>query len=264
MSGPRSHLLMLLPALALLLPNPGPSADAVAMGERSKFVLARLRYRGGNWNPRPTAPRRVLWETVKRTSIDATLETVALAPDDPALFNYPFLYMAGDEAFEPFTAGEVEQLRRYLLFGGTLLIDDAVGRPGNTFEESVRREMARVFPDLPLQPLPAKHTIFQTFYLLDRSIAGPVVVGGRTLGSPNLEGVTKDDRTMVIYCGNDLGGAWAKDTIGNYEYDVVPGGEHQREMSFRLGINVIMYALTCNYKRDQVHTQYILERRRLR
>jgi hypothetical protein len=40
----------------------------------------------------------------------------------------------------------------------------------------------------------------------------------------------------------------------------VPGGEAQREMSFRVGINIVMYALTGNYKADQVHAPALIER----
>ena len=43
-------------------------------------------------------------------------------------------------------------------------------------------------------------------------------------------------------------------------YPTVPGGEAQREMAFRTGINMVMYALTGNYKADQVHVPALLER----
>ena len=69
-----------------------------------------------------------------------------------------------------------------------------------------------------------------------------------------------DGRTVVIYSQNDLGGAWARDAMGNWEYEVYPGGETQRTMAFRLGINIILYALTGDYKQDQVHLPFILRR----
>ncbi|MEW6357619.1 MAG: DUF4159 domain-containing protein [Planctomycetota bacterium] len=249
----KSHIgIFIAIALGLCLLRQTP---AFGIGDKTKFVLAQLRYRGGNWNPRPTAPRRLLWEVIKRTSVDAQMEPVPVEPRAPELFRCPLLYMAGDEAFDPFSEEEIETLRNYLRFGGTLLVDDAMGRPGGPFEAAVRREVKRIFPDLPLDPLPFDHTVFQTFYLMRE-------VPGRTLGSPQLLGVTEGDRTSVIYCGNDLGGAWAKDSIGNWEFDVIPGGEHQRELAFRMGVNLVMYALCCNYKRDQVHIPFILGRRR--
>jgi hypothetical protein len=64
----------------------------------------------------------------------------------------------------------------------------------------------------------------------------------------------------VIIGANDYAGAWAVDETGRPAYAVVPGGEQQREMAFRFGVNLVMYALTGNYKSDQVHVPAILER----
>jgi len=62
-----------------------------------------------------------------------------------------------------------------------------------------------------------------------------------------------------------LAGAWAYDPFGNWEYEVFPGGATQREWAIRLGVNMVFYGLTVNYKRDQVHVPFILKRwRRLR
>ena len=55
-------------------------------------------------------------------------------------------------------------------------------------------------------------------------------------------------------------GAWAVDRSGRPLYPVVPGGEPQREQAYRFGVNLVMYALTGNYKSDQVHVPAILER----
>jgi hypothetical protein len=46
----------------------------------------------------------------------------------------------------------------------------------------------------------------------------------------------------------------------HFLFEPVPGGESQREMAFRFGVNVVMYALTGNYKTDQVHAPALLER----
>jgi hypothetical protein len=82
-------------------------------------------------------------------------------------------------------------------------------------------------------------------------------VGGRRLVNPSLEGVTIDDWTPLIYCQNDLGGAWERDHLGNWVHECLPGGESQRFQSFMLGVNVVMYALTENYKKDKIHIPFI-------
>ena len=59
---------------------------------------------------------------------------------------------------------------------------------------------------------------------------------------------------------NDWAGAWAVDNQRRPQHASVPDGERQREMAFRFGVNLVMYALTGNYKSDQVHVPAILER----
>ena len=64
----------------------------------------------------------------------------------------------------------------------------------------------------------------------------------------------------MVAGGNDWAAAWALDDAGRPLYPVVPGGERQRELAFRFGINLIMYTLTGNYKADQVHLPAIMKR----
>jgi hypothetical protein len=228
---------------------------ARAFGERDKFQLAQLIYNGGNWNPRPTAVRRLLWEVDKRTSIDTRMEPVDVHLGDPELHHYPFLYLAGDRAFSPPSDDEVTRLRRHLQAGGFLFVDGAEGHPGGGFDQSVRALAARVFPKEPLTKLPDDHVIYKSFYLIHNP-------AGRVLAVPYLEGVIHDGRTALCYCQNDLGGAWARDNFGQWEHEVFPGGEPQREMAFRLGINLALYATCLDYKTDQVHVPFILRRRK--
>ncbi|MCF6157162.1 MAG: DUF4159 domain-containing protein [wastewater metagenome] len=224
-----------------------------AMGEVSKFTFAQLEYNGGNWNPRPRGGKCLMWELIKRTSVEARIETVIVRAGDSTLFEYPFVCMSGDQEFPPFSDKEINNLKLYLEFGGTLLIDDSLGKTDFGFDKSVRREMKRLFPHKFLERLPADHTVFKSFYLLNQAY-------GRVTEKSFLEGITIGNRAVIIYSQNDLGGAWAKDSFGKWEYEVIPGGEKQRAMAFRLGINIVMYALTGNYKQDQVHLPFILRR----
>lgn len=210
---------------------------------------------GGNWNPRPTALRRLLWEVTQRTSIEVDLETPAVSLESNALFRYPLLYLAGIGPIPEPSDAAVRRLRRHLTYGGTLIVDSAEANPGGPFDVSVRRLMKRVLPRASVQKIPNDHVVYKTFYLVDHQ-------AGRTLRAPYLEGVSLDDRYAVIYGQNDLAGAWARDAFGRWEYEVTPGGERQREMAFRLGINLVMYALCLDYKDDLVHTPFILKRRR--
>ena len=69
-----------------------------------------------------------------------------------------------------------------------------------------------------------------------------------------------DGVSSILVTSNDLAAAWALDERNRPLYPAVPGGEAQREMAFRAGVNIVMYALTGNYKADQVHVPALLER----
>ena len=69
-----------------------------------------------------------------------------------------------------------------------------------------------------------------------------------------------DGVSSILVTANDFASAWALDERGRPLYPAVPGGEAQREMAFRTGVNIVMYALTGNYKADQVHVPALLER----
>jgi hypothetical protein len=66
--------------------------------------------------------------------------------------------------------------------------------------------------------------------------------------------------SSIIIGSNDYAAAWALDDRGEPLYAVIPGIDRQREFAFRTGVNVVMYALTGNYKADQVHIPALLER----
>jgi len=246
--------------LALAITRPGiarpQSLFRPEVPERPTFFFAQLAYgKDMSWNPNPTAARSLMEILIGRTSVPAATDRVDLRLSDPKLFRYPFLYWTGTREFEPFPDAEIERLRNWLEFGGFLLVDDALSASGVGFDKAFQRELSRMFPGERLEKLPQNHTVFQSYYLLDR-------VAGRTANRAYLSGLTRGDRTMLMYSANDLGGAWARDQSGRWQNRVEPGGESQREMAIRMGINVIMYALCINYKQDLIHVPFISERRK--
>jgi hypothetical protein len=242
-------------AFALLL-----ARRAGAIGPGSKFRFGQLQLgTGTSWNTRPNALRRMAWEIEKRTSIDVERDPAVVVPTSDTLHETPFLYLAGDRAFDlPSTSG-IEALRRFLTFGGFLLIDSSEGTTDGAFDGSVRKLVAALFPTTGsakgLDIVPSDHVVYKSFYLLDKPV-------GRLAIAPALEGVVHDGRLVCGYVANDLGGAWARDDFGNYDYPCEPGGEKQRELAFRMGVNLVMYALCLDYKSDQVHVPFIMKRRR--
>ena len=218
--------------------------------------FSQLKYRGGNWDPNPLFIEPIIEELELRTSVDASRVRRIIEPSDPDLFFCPFLYMAGRYAFEPFTQGEREILRRFLTYGGFLFAEDTVGAKGFGFDQSFRMEMEQVMPNHELKRLPPDHSVYQSFYLIN-------TIGGRQNVSPFLEGITIDNWTPVIYSQNDLSGAWSRDQFGKWINVCVPGGEPQRKAAFKTGINIIVYALTSDYKKDVIHHPFIKRRQNL-
>jgi len=228
---------------------------ALAFGDSARVTFAQLRH-GGRWDPRPDGLSRLAWEIAKRTSIETSPAVKSIALADPELFRYPFAVLSSDQGIPAPADNEVAELRRYLSYGGFLLVDDASAARGSAFEQSARQLVSRIVPGAQLTRVPRDHVVYKSFYLLD----GPA---GRLTSTPDLEALELGGRLAVIYSGNDLIGALARDSLGTWEFEVTPGGELQREKSIRLGVNVAMYALCLDYKEDQVHIPFIMKRRRI-
>jgi hypothetical protein len=106
-------------------------------------------------------------------------------------------------------------------------------------------------------PVPLDHVLTKSFYLL-QDFPGRWADGAVWVERSDEH--VNDGVSSVIVGGNDWASAWAVGNEGRPMFAVVPGGEHQRETAYRFGVNLVMYALTGNYKSDQVHVPFILER----
>lgn len=244
-------LFLVVLALGFLCRNP----TAGGFGGQDRTEFAQLQLPG--MPARPEMLGRILWEVDKRTSVEVNPVPVAVSLSDAAgLYKHPLLYLTGDRAFPMPSDEELSTLRRHLHLGGMLIIDSQEGRAGGAFDQSVRLFLAKLFPQQSLARLPDDHVLFRAFYLLRVPV-------GRLIALPYLEAVQLRGRAAVVYSQNDLGGAWARDTFGQWLHDVVPGGELQREQAIRLGINLVMYALCLDYKSDQVHVPFVMRRRAL-
>ena len=122
--------------------------------------------------------------------------------------------------------------------------------------------------DIPeLEPVPRDHVLTKTFYLLD-NFPGRYATGQTWVEAlpPSAEGeraarpgpATASRRSSSPRTTSPR--AWAVGRRGEALYPVVGSDPRQREMAFRGGVNIVMYALTGNYKADQVHVPALLER----
>ena len=176
---------------------------------------------------------------------------------DPSLDElsfFPLVYWPVIAGYE-LPQGAGPRVVRYLRNGGTILFDtrDQAGNAG-------AGALARLAAELeipPLVPVGQHHVLTRAFYLL-KEFPGRWTGGGLWVEKAGER--INDGVSPVIAGGHDWAAAWAMDENQRPMYPVVPGGERQREMAYRFGINLVMYTLTGNYKADQVHLPAIMRR----
>ncbi len=198
----------------------------------------------------------------RRTSVEpGTPMGIDPARDEIAFF--PLLYWPVVPEQGPLDEAARRNVNDYLANGGTILFDlretapgaHILGRASRGSEALMRLTQGLNIP--PLAPVPPDHVLTKSFYLMQDF---PGRYAGGTLWVGATEGHVNDGVTSVLVGSNDWASAWALEAGGRAMFAVVPGGERQREMSYRVGVNLVMYALTGNYKADQVHVPFILER----
>ena len=205
-----------------------------------------------------------------RTSYEPP-EPVGVNPETDDLSFYPLLYWPMDPREKNLSPKALTRIADFMRNGGTILFDTrdltlgAVAGPDSAGQQTLRRLTAGLdFP--PLEQVPADHVLTKTFYIL-RDFPGrwtgsklwvEAIPPAPKNGAPPARG--GDGVSPVIIGGNDWAAAWAIDPSGHFMFSASPGGELQREMAFRFGINLVMYALTGNYKTDVVHAPALLQR----
>jgi hypothetical protein len=226
---------------------------AYAFGDRDKVSIQFLDY-GKGAHARLRAAEQLMWEVNKRTSINVKETPTWVSPTQHNLYSSPLLVWLGRGPCPQLSQTECLQLNQYLRAGGLLYIDDISASGDQRFDQSIREELKRIWPENRLKRVDKDHTIYRSFFLLDRP-------HGRIQRRAYLEHISFDNLSPILYGRNDLFGAFGRDLSGQWKHPVTPGGSVQREAAFRFGINLVMYATCLNYKRDQVHTLSILRRR---
>ncbi len=201
-----------------------------------------------------------LSEYVNQRTAASLFEPDAVQPGQTDLSLYPLLYWPITADAPDLTAGQVSALNEYMSHGGIIVIDTRDSGSGAGFApgtEDVLRRLARSLLVPPLAPLSGEHVLSRSFYLLSDF---PGRFTGDTVWVQRDQDRTNDSVSPVIIGGNDWAAAWAVGPEGNNPYAVIPGGQRQRTLAYRFGVNLVMYALTGNYKGDQVHVPAILQR----
>jgi hypothetical protein len=205
-----------------------------------------------------------------RTSYEP-LEPIGLDPEQDDLSLYPLLYWPMDPREKNLSPKALSRIGDYMRNGGTIFFDTrdltlGAARGASSPGEQTLRRLTSGLDLPPLEHVPADHVLTKTFYIL-RDFPGRWSGGDLWVealppapknGAPPARG--GDGVSPVIIGGNDWAAAWAVDSSGHFQFTPSPGGELQREVAFRFGVNLVMYALTGNYKTDVVHAPALLQR----
>jgi Domain of unknown function (DUF4159)/Aerotolerance regulator N-terminal len=214
------------------------------------------------------------------SSLGFTLRNrTAFEPGPPAAIDlerdelafYPLIYwpMVADRPRPSQKA--IRNLDAFMKSGGTVIFDtrDAlVERPDGppTPEAAALRQILETIEVPPLEVVPHDHVVTKSFYLIEdfpgRYDSGRTWI--EALPPSPVDGAKPvragDNVSPIIITSNDLAAGWASGPSGEALYSLVPGGRRQHEYALRGGVNLVMYALTGNYKADQVHAPALLER----
>jgi hypothetical protein len=221
------------------------------------FTFVRIEYGsssrrgwGGGWaTDFPDSDLNLSFRLQELTTLKVDPNGKILRLTDDELSDYPFIYLIEPGRLS-FTEDEVVALRRYLLRGGFLMVDDFWG--GHEWA-NFEREIGRVFPDRTPQELPLDHPIFHCVYDLKEKPQVPSIhhalngMGyeqrpGPDDGSvPHYRALFDDKgRMMAIICHNtDLGDGWEREGVEESYF-----AEYSVKRAYPMGINILFYAMT--------------------
>ncbi len=235
--------------------NGVPSWDVDAEMPDELFTFVRLRYnsyhRGGYaWaTDYPDADLNFSYRLQQLTSLRAHPDGKIVDVDDSTLFDYPFAYMIEPGGIA-LSDHEAACLRRWLLSGGFLMVDDFWGEhEWDAFYAAFKQ----IFPDRELEELPIEHPIFHCVYDLSEKPQVPSIHAahaGRSSGvtyerfdarEPHYKACHDDKgRMMMIVCHNtDLGDGWEREGEDEWYFR-----EFSEKKSYPLGINILFYQMT--------------------
>ena len=247
-------------AAGLLLGSPQVHAESPALATHLAYVLT------GDADVDATSKAGLagLSDYVNGRTAAVLADPVAVTPGQDDLSFYPLLYLPVTET-QAASPRSVAALNDYMRHGGIVVIDLRGGGAGGSGSgagqapdaQAALRRIAQGLDVPALTPLTSAHVLARAFYLLSDY---PGRYDGDTVWVQQAQDRSNDSVSPVIIGSNDWAAAWAQDDDGRPLFAVIPGGQRQRTLAYRFGVNLVMYALTGNYKGDQVHVPAILER----
>ena len=191
------------------------------------YQLAVLKYNGGgDYYANPSALTNLISFCNQNLNTNISKDVPYVEVGSPDIFMYPFIHMTG-HGNVVFSAAEIENLRKYLLGGGFLHIDDNYG-----MNEFIRVELKKVFPAFELVELPFNHPIFHQKY----DFSGLPKIHEHDGKRPQAFGIIIDGRLVCLYTyETDLSDGWEDPQVHN-------DTPEKRKQALQMGANILMYA----------------------
>jgi hypothetical protein len=203
-----------------------------------------------------------------RTALEPA-EPMGVDIDKDELTFFPVLYWPVRDDAEALSDATLAKVDAFMKQGGLIIFDtrdQGTSIPGTGFQSKGLTRLIGQLDIPPLEPVSENHVLTKSFYLM-RNFPGRYDGGTLWVEAEPENDADRSERSRrtdgvssIVVTSNDFASAWALDESNRPLYATVPGGEVQREMAFRSGVNIVMYALTGNYKADQVHLPALLER----
>ncbi len=207
---------------------------------RGRLTIARLRHTGG-WDTAPHALKR-LQAALATVGIDSASESPTLPANDPALFDYPLVYMHGRKNFQ-LSDEEKNKLLAYLSNGGFLFADACCG--SSQFDDSFRELVLKLY-NKPLEKIPGTHELHNmqlgydirsvTRRLPARDAGGSSLATSESVGEAILEGIQIDGKYVIVYSKYDLSCALER------QASTACAG-YASEDAAKIGVNLVLYGL---------------------
>lgn len=208
----RIFILILLPLICL---------------SQNTYSLATLKYNGGgDWYANPTALPNLIEFSNNNigTNIKKSPEIVEVGSSD--IFNYPFVHMTGHGNIF-FSNEEANNLRKYLLSGGFLHVDDNYG-----LDEFFRKEITKVFPNKKLILINSNHIIFNQSFKFPNGLPKIHIHDAKP---SEAYGIFDNGRLICLYTyESDLSDGWEDAEVHN-------DSEETRLKALKMGSNIIEY-----------------------
>ncbi|MGF1532826.1 MAG: DUF4159 domain-containing protein [Bernardetiaceae bacterium] len=195
--------------------------------------IAKLKYDGGgDWYANKTSLPNLIAFAQDQLGIPLHPEEEIVEVGSPEIFGYPFVHLTGHgNVF--FSPEDAQNLRKYLLAGGFLHIDDNYG-----LDPFIRLEMKKVFPELDFVELPFDHDVYRIKYPFPEGLPKVHEHDGKP---PQGFGLIHEGRLLCFYSyESDLGNGWEDASVHNDPEEI-------RQAALRMGANLILYAFT-NYR----------------